>query len=318
MSHKRYFSSIDLKRSFEETDKINFFIGLKSEEVLKIPVSDTTVDTSLSTEGEIIRFSPQTGTSYTVAVEDVAFIATSDDDELEGSGGSGAITLSPSPLLIRNTDILLDTKYSMWDLYTTMGQQLNDLTDINRVCGRCILNIGSGDIEKQHILKFNMPVDDAVPLTFPHFEHDGSDILLARKFNQSMERTDTTFKYTDFAVNKTQVRSIKWDYMFFKSTWSASSQRICTINDYKIINSDKCANQELVLVLRLKDGNILNYNFMIVDSDPYIIITPLLKIGFVGLASFVNPGIPPQRGNEGFFIDITEIEDYTIEFNSMP
>lgn len=318
MSPKRYFSIRDLEKSFETTDKVNFFIILKNDKVIKIPVMDTVLLTNQSTEGEIVIFKPLDGDNIAIPVEQVALFAESDSDDFEVSSPAGNLTLSPQPLLIRNTDLILDTKYTIWELFSHMGAHVANMSTINRVCGICTLNIAQGSLQHEHKLKFNLPVTPNDKLTFPLFETEGGNVVIAQNFKRAQDNVDTIYKHSDAVFNKTQVRGIKWDYSYYRSTWANGSQIICNVHDYLENSGDKIVGQELLLTLRLTDGNILYYNMIATGSNPALYITEKLKLAFSEMVSFARPGTLPMRGNQVLSFDITDIEDYSIEFNSIP
>lgn len=200
-----------------------------------------------------------------------------------------------------------------------MATIVGGMTDINRVCGRCSLNLQSGNQNTEHVLRFNLPVDPATPTSFPRFEKDG-EMLIAKNFSQQYNSgllADRIFKFSNYAVLVQHIRAIKWEFAFYKSSWANGSQVIIDPIEFLFDSGEKVQTEQMKMTLVMKDTTTRIIDFLIDANSPLIFINDDLRISTSGLRPIVpNPKAGDSAGTFVFTADITEIEDILIEYNS--
>lgn len=317
MIPKRGMSHIDVERAFSTLTGDYIFITLANGQRHKFSRESTTIESGLTTEGEIIRLSdPDEMVEIQLLVDSIDTIVSSNDEDYGEIDGS--TMLLPSPLLVRNFDYPMDTKYlSCYNLFDVMGQQGLTVPDVRRVSGYCHLDLGDG---KEISLKFNKIVDGLLKGTFPRFDTTtDSHVLIAFNFEEDHTgdlltpvAKGTYKKYNATTFTDYNIKNVRWEYNYIQLGYSQHY----VIRLQHMTNIPKeWSTGKVRLRYRLRNmlaNEYISEDYTVQDAAAGIVMTTDLKLGYVGLVPDMLTIVPGHTQKTLHDIDMIDVKDLTL------
>lgn len=311
MIPKRKMSILDIERALLDVSHDWMYILVEGGTVYKFAPTTTTLETGITTEGELVRITDSSSdTTVQLLIDKIVSIYHTND--INFSGSSMVVELNTSPMLVRNFEYPFDTKYFSYNLYDVMaGQNLNVL-NVRRVSGYCHIDLSEGN--KTLSLKFNCSVNGSDKKTWPEFAPT-SDIHLYVGFNFNQDHTPQRGdykRYNTVTFSDYNVKAVRWEYIFFPE---GTPGYIEYFKMNSIITPDNWNTAKVRIQYRLKDMMINQFHsedFLTLDQTAAIVMTKDLKLGTIYLEPVNFTPVGGFKQVSFHEIDMIDLEDLIV------